>query len=261
MQWFSCELTVSCPSRCAWFPYQALTPSAFGPPSRCCIRLAAIFQTTLTLGICRDWDGSVDVAIVCASPIASSYRVFPSVPGPPTRRRLIPSRRSSMHLPLLPKQQSSLHGRVPRGCVYLSPYPTRCVLQLRAGRYPLERVTFKASCDSDARVMAYPLSCFSDPWRSSASSRGRVSSAPQRFPYRLIHCHVTVQWTFRVLGLSLCPTTVPKNDGGAVTSALSVPSGYCPLSPARALSLCRPHCVLSGCPLSLLKSSIDVAIG
>ena len=154
MQWFSCELTVSCPSRCAWFPYQALTPSAFGPPSRCCIRPAAIFQTTLTLGICCDWDGSVDVAIVCASPIASSYRVFPSVPGPPTRHRLIPSRRSSMHLPLLPKQQSSLHGRVPRGCVYLSPYPTRCVLQLRAGRYPLERVTSKASCDSDARVMA-----------------------------------------------------------------------------------------------------------
>lgn len=211
--WFSYQRTVSCRLLCAWFPHHALTPSAFGPPSRCCIRLAVIFQTTLTLGIFRDWDGSADVTIVCASPIASLFRVFPLVPGPPTRRRFVPSRRSSMCFSLLPKQQSSSHGRVPRGCVYLSPYPTRCILQRRVGRYPLERVTSKASCDSDARVMAYPLSCFFDPWRSSASSRGRVSSAPQRFPYRrftvTLPCsRPSVFWACRSAPLSFRKTLV-----------------------------------------------------
>ncbi len=129
-------------------------PLTFGPSSRCYIRPVAIFQTTLALGIFRDWGSSGDVTIVCAYPIASLCRVFPSVLGPPARHWRALSRRSSMSVPILPKQCGACHSRVPRGNEYPNPYPTRCILQRRVGRYPLERVTSKASFDSDARVMA-----------------------------------------------------------------------------------------------------------
>lgn len=48
----------------------------------------------------------------------------------------------------------------PGGIVCPSPYRTRCVFQHRAGRFPLERVTFEVLTDRGAVVSAHPLSCF-----------------------------------------------------------------------------------------------------
>ena len=36
----------------------------------------------------------------------------------------------------LPKQRRVWHSRAPRGCELQSPYPARCILQRRVGRYP-----------------------------------------------------------------------------------------------------------------------------
>jgi len=155
---------VSCVLRSTWFPHQALTFTAFVPPSRCCIRPVVIFRTTLTLGICRDWAASS----MLPSPKPSHRFVLQGVSLCPRSTGSSPAFPLSafLYVALVICRSSAVCGIAapPGGASYR--------VRTQRGAYcsavwadTLERFTSKASVDSDAMVVAWPLSCFAVLWR------------------------------------------------------------------------------------------------